>query len=336
MSKMKKFNWKNKRILVTGAGGFIGSHLVEHLVKLGAKVKAMVHYNSLGTWGWLDNSAVKKDINIFSGDITDRDSVHKAVKNCDIIFHLAALIGIPYSYKAIFSYLQINIMGTFNIIQAAKELGVERIIHTSTSEVYGTAQYVPIDEGHPLQAQSPYSATKIGADKLVESFYRSFNLPVVIVRPFNVYGPRQSARAIIPTIITQALSGKKVYLGAVKPKRDFTFVNDTIKGFIAAAETKKNVLGEVINIASGEEITIEDLASLIIRLTGRRVQIMIVPERIRPKESEVNRLLADTAKARKILNWKPKVSLETGLKSTIDWFKKSNNLSMYKNDRYNV
>lgn len=334
---MEKFNWKSKRVLVTGAGGFIGSHLAEYLVRLGAKVQAMVHYNSLGTWGWLDSSDVKNEINIFSGDITDRDTVRRAVKNCDMIFHLAALIGIPYSYEAVFSYVRTNILGTLNVIETARELGIGRIIHTSTSEVYGTALYVPIDENHPLQAQSPYSATKIGADKLVESFYRSFNLPVVIVRPFNVYGPRQSSRAIIPTIITQVLTGSKVCIGAIEPRRDFTFVKDTIAGFIAAAETnKKNVVGQVFNIATGREISIKDLIYLIIKLSGNKVRITISSERIRPKTSEVNRLLADLVKTETILNWRPKVSLEDGLARTIDWFKESKNVRLYKNNHYYI
>lgn len=332
---MEKFNWKNKRVLVTGAGGFIGSHLSEHLVKLGANVRAMVHYNSLGMWGWLDNSAVKNDMNIFAGDITDRDSVWKVAKNCDIIFHLAALIGIPYSYEATTSYVQTNIMGTLNVMQVAKELGTERIIHTSTSEIYGTAKYLPIDEKHPLQAQSPYSATKIGADKLAESFYQSFNLPVTIVRPFNTYGPRQSARAVIPAIIIQLLKGKKeIKLGSLNTQRDFNYVSDTCSGFLKIAESKKTI-GEEINIASGKDVSIGELAEkLSYLICNKKVKIICEKSRVRPKESEVMKLLGSSKKIQSLTDWKPQYNLERGLIKTIKWLKE--NIHLYKPDIYNV
>lgn len=333
---MARFSWKNKKVFVTGAGGFIGSHLCERLLELGAEVRAFVHYNSLGRWGWLDNSCKSNEMDIILGDITDRDNVYKAMKGREYIFHLAALIGIPYSYHAPASYVQTNIAGTLNLLQAAKDMKVKRFIHTSTSETYGTAQYTPIDEKHPLQGQSPYSATKIGADKIAESFYRSFNLPVVTVRPFNTYGPRQSARAIIPTVITQALTKKVVQIGSVTPKRDLTFIEDTVSGFICAAMAEKSVLGEVFNIGSGREFSIGDLAKLIIKLIGKRVRIVSKPERVRPQRSEVMLLVADNRKAHKFLNWKPQFNLEKGLSRTIEWFRKKENLKLYKNDRYIV
>ncbi|MBM3252528.1 MAG: NAD-dependent epimerase/dehydratase family protein [Candidatus Omnitrophica bacterium] len=331
---MEKFNWKNKKVLVTGADGFIGSHLSEQLVKLGAKVRAMVYYNAFGRWGWLDSSDLYKEMDIFLGDITDRDSAYQAVSGQEIIFHLAALIGIPYSYHAPASYVQTNIMGTLNLLQAAKEMGVKRFIQTSTSETYGTAQYTPIDEKHPLQGQSPYAASKIGADKMVESFYLSFNLPTIIVRPFNTYGPRQSARAVIPAVITQALTKKVVDIGATSPIRDLSYVQDVVSGFIAAGETGRKAFGEVFNIGSGNEISIADLAQLIVRLIGKRVRIKSVPERFRPEKSEVTRLLADNTKARNILGWKPNFDLEKGLEQTIKWFRNPKHLNLYKIDRY--
>src|SRR3989338_1281307 len=262
--KMENFNLKAKKVLVTGAGGFIGSHLTEHLVELGAQVRALVQYNSLGSWEWLEDSYVKKDIEVLLGDIRDQDCVQRLVKERDIVFHLAALIGIPYSYEAHSSYVQTNILGTLNVLQAAVKAGIERMIHTSTSETYGSAQYLPMDEKHPLCGQSPYAASKIGADMLAESFYRSFHLPVVTLRPFNTYGPRQSARAIIPTIITQILSKSDIDMGSLTPLRDFTFVKDTVLGFVAAASSQAKVLGEVFNLGSGKQISIGELAKFII------------------------------------------------------------------------
>ena len=333
---MVTHNWAGKRVLVTGAGGFIGSHLAEHLVALGAQVRALVHYNALGRWGWLDGFDVRGDLEVLLGDITDRDSVRKAAADSEIIFHLAALIGIPYSYQAPVSYVRTNVEGTLNILQAALEAGAERVVHTSTSETYGTARYVPIDEMHPLQGQSPYAATKIGADKLAESFFCSFDLPVVTVRPFNTYGPRQSARAIIPTVITQAQSGEVVRIGATTPTRDLNFVEDTARGFIAAAEADESAHGEVFNIGSGCEIAMGDLAALIVELVGRRVRIVSAPERMRPEKSEVERLLCDNSRARDQLGWHPRVALRDGLQRTIDWFSESRCMENYRHDRYQV
>lgn len=312
--------WNGKTVLVTGAGGFIGSHLAERLVGMGAKVSALVHYNALDTHGWLNQSPVRNDMRIVSGDICDRDSVRQAMQGADVVFHLAALIAIPYSYHAPASYIRTNVEGTLNVLQAAREIGVGRLVHTSTSEVYGTAQYVPIDEAHPLQGQSPYSASKIGADKMVEAFHLSFEVPAVTVRPFNTFGPRQSARAVIPTVITQCLSGDKVTLGNLLPTRDLNFVSNTVDGFIKAAETDA-VLGHTINLGSGREISIGDLAALIARLCGHAVRIETESQRIRPEKSEVERLLADNAKARQLLGWDPKVGLEEGLQITIDWMR---------------
>lgn len=333
---MGNFNWKAKKVLVTGAGGFIGSHLSERLLDLGAKVRAMVHYNALGRWGWLDNSTKRSEMDIILGDITDKDSVDAAMRDRDIVFHLAALIGIPYSYLAPVSYVKTNIIGTLNLLQAAKEIKIERFIHTSTSETYGTAQYTPIDEKHPIQGQSPYSATKIGTDKIAESFYCSFGLPVVTIRPFNTYGPRQSARAIIPTVITQALDKEIVHIGSTSPRRDLTFVEDTVSGFIAAAESNKKTLGQVFNLGTGQAISIGNLTKLIIKLMGKKVRIVSKKERIRPKKSEVKLLVANSKKAETILGWKPEFSLEQGLLETIKWFKSKDNLKLYKNDRYVV
>lgn len=310
---------RGKRVLVTGAGGFIGSHLTERLVREGAEVRVLLHYNALGSLGWLDSSEVTKDIETIRGDIADRDSVDAAVKGSDIVFHLAALIGIPYSYTAPGHYVRTNIDGTLNVLQSARSSGVERVLHTSTSEVYGSAQYVPIDEAHPLVGQSPYAATKIGADQLALSFFRSFELPVVVVRPFNTYGPRQSVRAVIPTIITQLMAGRQVRLGTLETSRDLNFVLDTVDGFVRAA-TADSVLGETINIGSGHSVSIEQLVMIISRLMERDPEIVLENTRLRPERSEVTRLLADNAKAQSLLGWHPKYSLEEGLAETIQWF----------------
>jgi NAD dependent epimerase/dehydratase len=311
-------NWQGKRVLVTGAGGFIGSHLAERLVQLGARTRALVHYNALGSWCWLDHSPLARDMEVVAGDITDRDSVKNAVQGCEVVFHLAALIAIPYSYQAPASYVGTNVVGTLNTLQACKEVGVERMVHTSTSEVYGTARYVPIDEEHPLQGQSPYSASKIGADKMAEAFHCSFRLPVVTVRPFNTFGPRQSARAVIPTIISQCLAGQTVRLGNLHPTRDLNFVANTVDGFIKAA-VAPGAIGETMNLGSGREISVGDLASMIARLVGKPIQIVCDEQRLRPDKSEVERLLAANAKARRLLGWEPAVGLEEGLQRTINW-----------------
>lgn len=311
-------NWQGEKVLVTGAGGFIGSHLAEQLVQLGATTRAFVHYNSSGKAGWLETSPYKPQIDAVLGDITDRDCVMKAMQGCAVVFHLAALIGIPYSYHAPVSYVNTNIYGTLNILQSARELNIERVIHTSTSEVYGTAKYVPMDEKHPLQGQSPYAATKIGADKLAEAYYFSFGLPVTTVRPFNTYGPRQSARAVIPTIITQCLYGNVVCLGALSPRRDLNYVADTVNGFIAAAENK-GVEGKTINLGSGREISIGDLVQMVAHLMGKPIQVECDEERVRPVGSEVERLCASNSLANEILGWKPIFDLESGLALTIAW-----------------
>lgn len=309
---------KGKSVLVTGAGGFIGSHLTEELVRQGARVRAFVHYRGNSEWGWLDSSPVKNDIEVVAGDIADAECVFRAMQGCETVFHLAALIAIPYSYVAPYSYMRTNIEGTINVLQAARKLETGRIIHTSTSEIYGTARYVPIDEAHPMQGQSPYSASKIGADKMAESFYLSFKTPVVTVRPFNTYGPRQSARAVIPSIITQCLAGQRIKLGNVTPTRDFNFATDTARGFIAAAEAP-GIEGLTVNLGSGQEIAIRDLAALIGTLTGNQTNIEIDDARTRPAGSEVERLLASNALAREKLGWSPQVSLREGLTQTIAW-----------------
>jgi dTDP-glucose 4,6-dehydratase len=311
-------NWNSKRVLVTGAGGFIGSHLTERLVELGAEVRAFVHYNALGSWGWLDQSPVRDVIQVVAGDVTDRDSVRHAMQEREIVFHLAALIAIPYSYLAPASYVRTNVEGTLNVLQAARDAGVECVVHTSTSEVYGTAQRVPIDEAHPLQGQSPYSASKIGADKMAEAFHRSFGLPVVTVRPFNTFGPRQSARAVIPTIITQLLAGPSVRLGNTSPTRDLNFVANTVDGFVLAASMPA-AIGRTISLGSGREISIGDLAQLIARLMDKPMRIEGEDARVRPEGSEVERLLADNRLARELLGWEPHVNLEEGLQRTIAW-----------------
>lgn len=324
-------SWDRKRVLVTGAGGFIGSHLTERLVELGAATRALVHYNALGTWGWLDHSSVRNDVEIVAGDICDRDSVRQAIKDVDIVFHLAALIAIPYSYQAPASYVRTNVEGTLNMLQAAREMDLERIVHTSTSEVYGTARYAPIDEAHPLQGQSPYSATKIGADKLAEAFQKSYDLPIVTVRPFNTFGPRQSARAVIPTIITQCLVGNTVRLGSLHPTRDMNYVANTVEGFVMAA-AEPRAIGETINLGSGREISIGELAQLIVDLVGQPVTIETDQKRVRPDKSEVDRLLASNEKARTLLGWEPSISLEDGLERTIEWIQR--HLERYRPDVY--
>ena len=325
-----------KKVLVTGADGFIGSHLTESLLEKGYEVKAFTMYNSFNTWGWLDTLPKEKlkEIEIFSGDVRDPNGVREAMKGIDGIFHLAALIAIPFSYHSPDSYVDTNIKGTLNVLQTARELETERIMITSTSEVYGTAQYVPIDEKHPFQGQSPYSATKIGADRLAESFYRSFGLPISIVRPFNTYGPRQSARAVIPTIISQLLSGKEeIKLGSLTPTRDFNFVKDTAAGFIAIAESDKTI-GEEINIATQQEISIGDLANEIISQINPNARIICDEQRLRPEKSEVNRLLGSNEKIKRLTDWEPKYTFADGIGETINWMR--GNLGNYKSDIYNV
>lgn len=325
-----------KKVLVTGADGFIGSHLTESLLKKGYEVKAFTMYNSFNTWGWLDTfpKAELDQIEIFSGDVRDPNGVREALKEVDWVFHLAALIAIPFSYHSPDSYVDTNIKGTLNVLQAARELGTERIMITSTSEVYGTAQYVPIDENHPFQGQSPYSATKIGADRLAESFYRSFNLPVSIVRPFNTYGPRQSARAVIPTIISQLLAGREeIKLGSLTPTRDFNYVKDTAAGFIAIAESDQTI-GEEINIATQQEISVGELAAEIINQINPEARIICDKQRLRPEKSEVNRLLGANEKIKRLTDWKPQYTFEQGIKETIEWIR--NNLNSYKSDIYNL
>lgn len=326
-------NWNGKNVLVTGAGGFIGSHLTERLVELGARVRALVHYNSAGSWGWLDESPCKHDIDVVLGDIVDQGSVRNAMSDRDVVFHLAALIAIPYSYIAPTSYVQTNVVGTLNVLESARIHGTERVIHTSTSEVYGTALTVPISEDHPLQGQSPYSATKIGADKLAESYYRSFDVPVVTVRPFNTFGPRQSARAVIPTVISQCLTQDVVRLGSLTPTRDLNYVANTVDGFIAAAEAD-TATGRTINIGSGEEISIGDLAKMIIEQVGRPVTLECDDQRMRPGKSEVERLLADNSLADELLGWTPEIKFEEGIRRTIEWFE--TNVLRYRADVYNV
>ena len=325
-----------KTVLVTGADGFIGSHLTEMLLEKGYNVRAFTFYNSFNNWGWLDTLPEDKlsEINVFSGDIRDPNGVRKSMRGIDMVFHLAALIAIPFSYHSPDSYVDTNIKGTLNVLQAARELQTEKIMITSTSEVYGTAQYVPIDERHPFQGQSPYSATKIGADRLAESFYRSFQLPVAIVRPFNTYGPRQSARAVIPTIITQLLAGKtEIKLGTLTPTRDFNYVKDTAEGFIAIAESDRTV-GEEINIASQKEISIGDLANEIIKQINPKAKVACDEQRLRPEKSEVNRLLGSNEKIKRLTNWRARYSLAQGLEETIEWL--GRNMDSYKTDIYNV
>ncbi len=331
-----------ERILVTGADGFIGSHLVEELVRRGNEVRAFVLYNSFSSWGWLDQSSseIRQSIEVFSGDIRDPFGVRTAMQGCDVVLHLAALIGIPYSYHSPDSYVDTNIKGTLNIVQAARDLGVRLVVHTSTSEVYGTACFVPISEVHPLQGQSPYSASKIGADQIAMSFFNSFSTPVVILRPFNTYGPRQSARAVIPTIIGQLASGRrKIRLGSVHPTRDFSYVTDTVNGFMAATNSLQ-IAGEVINLGSNFEISVGETVELIAEIMGAPFEIDTDELRLRPANSEVERLWADNSKALRLLGWKPNYSgsdgFRQGLAKTIEWFKKPENLKGYKIDDYNL
>lgn len=327
--------WRNKHVLVTGAGGFIGSHLTERLSERGAKVRAFVRYNSRGDDGLLSfiSPKIYPTIDIVAGDIRDFNALKAAIEGVDYVFHLGALIAIPYSYLHPAEVVETNVIGTLNILLGAREAGVRRVIHTSTSEVYGTAQHVPIEESHPLQGQSPYSASKIGADKVAESFYCSYNLPVVTVRPFNTYGPRQSTRAVIPTIITQALSNCTVHLGNLDARRDLTYISDTVTGFLKAAETP-GVEGETFNLGAGTEIRIGDLANKIISLIGRPVKIVVDPTRLRPDKSEVQRLISDNKLAKEKLNWEPQVSLTDGLEQTLDWV--SNNLMIYRSGEYQI
>ena len=335
-------NPTHKKILVTGADGFIGSHLTETLIRQGYEVKAFVLYNSFNSWGWLDSAPldIQKEMDIFLGDIRDPYGVKTAMKGCDAVLHLAALIAIPYSYHSPDTYVDTNVKGTLNVVQAARELSVAKVIHTSTSEVYGTARFVPITEEHPLQGQSPYSASKIGADQIAMSFYHAFDLPVTILRPFNTYGPRQSARAIIPTVITQIANGqRKLKLGSISPTRDFNYVKDTVRGFIAGLE-QDGTAGEVINIGSNYEISIGDLVTLIADVMEVQVEIECEADRLRPAKSEVERLWADNAKAAEYLGWKPEYGgvdgLKRGLKETVDWFINPANLQRYKADIYNL
>ncbi len=327
--------WQNNKVFVTGAGGFIGSHLVERLVEMGSKVRCFIRYTSRNNWGCLEllPANIRSNVEVFSGDLMNPESVARAMEGMDRVFHLGCLIAIPYSYIHPREVVEINVVGTYNVLQAALKEEVEKVVHTSSSEVYGTAQYVPIDEKHLLQAQSPYAASKIGADKIAESFYLSYNLPVSVIRPFNTYGPRQSARAVIPTIITQVLAGKEIFLGSMHPTRDFTYVEDVVDGFIKVAECKEAV-GQVINVGSGKEISINELADKIIDITGSKSRVIFDATRIRPEQSEVERLCADIKKAKEMLKWHPKLSLKEGLKRTVDWF--SEHLHLYKPELYNV
>ncbi len=333
---------KGKKILITGSEGFIGSHLAEYLIKNDADVRCFVLYNSFNSWGWLDSfePELKRSLDVFTGDIRDPNGVRAAMKGVDIVLHLAALIAIPYSYHSPDTYIDTNIKGTLNIVQAARDLGVSRVVSTSTSEVYGTAQFVPITEEHPLVGQSPYSASKIGADQIALSFHRSFGTPVTVLRPFNTYGPRQSARAVIPTIISQIAAGEtEIKLGALAPTRDFTFAEDTAKGFVQITQCDA-ALGEVVNIGSNFEISIGDLVKEIARIMGKKVEVRTDNERLRPEKSEVERLLADTKKAQKLFNWNPehggREGFTKGLEKTIEWFLDPKNLAHYKHNIYNI
>ncbi|RVU43456.1 NAD-dependent 4,6-dehydratase LegB [Rubrivivax rivuli] len=335
-------NLKGKKVLVTGADGFIGSHLTEHLVRIGADVRAFVYYNSFNSWGWLDEAGedIKQSLDVFAGDIRDPHGVRTAMKDCDVVMHLAALIAIPYSYHSPDTYVDTNVKGTLNVVQAARELGTERVVHTSTSEVYGTARFVPITEAHPLQGQSPYSASKIGADQMAQSFFASFGTPVATIRPFNTYGPRQSARAVIPTVITQVASGAcAIKLGAMHPTRDFNYVQDTVRGFVAVAECDAAV-GQVLNVGSNYEITVGDTARLIAELMGREVEFTSDEQRLRPAGSEVERLWADNTLVRELTGWTPQYpgieGLRRGLQETIAWFGNPDNLRRYKAGLYNI
>jgi len=328
-------NWQEQKVLVTGAGGFIGSHLVERLVTLKAAVRAFVRYNSKGTCGHIDSLApqTKEKLEVIAGDLRDPEAVRAACKDVTIVFHLGALVAIPYSYVHPVEVVQTNVLGTLNVLCAARDCGVKQVVHTSTSEVYGTARYVPIDEKHPLCGQSPYSASKIGADQLAESFFRSFELPVAIIRPFNTYGPRQSARAVIPSVITQVISRGTVYIGATHPTRDLTYVDDTVEAFVKIAECPE-AIGKVTNVGSGKEATIRDLVNLIFSIVGKDAKVVFDPARLRPPRSEVERLLADTSRMKEITGWRPSVSLEDGLRKTIDWI--SDHFSLYRPDVYAI
>ena len=333
---------KGKKVLVTGADGFIGSHLTEYLVQQGINVRAFVYYNSFNSWGWLDDASddIKRSLDVFAGDIRDPNGVRTAMQGCDVVLHLAALIAIPYSYHSPDTYVDTNVKGTLNVVQAARDLGVERVVHTSTSEVYGTARFVPITEEHPLQGQSPYSASKIGADQIAQSFHRSFNTPVTTMRPFNTYGPRQSARAVIPTIITQIAGGaRQLKLGAVHPTRDFNFVQDTVRGFVSVAECDAAV-GRVVNVGSNFEVSIGDTARMIANLMGRDIELVSDEQRLRPAGSEVERLWADNTLVRKLTGWQPEFGelegLRRGLAETIAWFSEPVNLRRYKAGVYNI
>lgn len=335
-------NLSGKKILVTGADGFIGSHLTEALVRRGCDVRAFVYYNSFNSWGWLDQAPadIGRELDVFAGDIRDPHGVREAMRGCDVVLHLAALIAIPYSYHSPDTYVDTNVKGTLNVVQAARDLGIDKVVHTSTSEVYGTARFVPITEEHPLQGQSPYSASKIGADQIAMSFYSSFGTPVSVIRPFNTYGPRQSARAVIPTIITQIANGlRRIKLGSLHPTRDFNYVADTVAGFIAVAESERSV-GEVINVGSNYEISIGDTVKLIADVMGAEVEIETDDVRLRPENSEVERLWAENAKALDLAGWCPayagKDGLRRGLEETARWFAEPANLACYKADRYNI
>lgn len=325
--------YRNKKVLVTGAGGFIGSHLAERLVKEGAEVTALVHYNALGSLGWLKDSEYREQMSIVAGDICDPGFMQGLIEGQNIVFHLAALIAIPYSYVAPESYVRTNVIGTLNVLQAARRSGTERILHTSTSEVYGSALYVPIDEKHPLQGQSPYSASKIGADKMAESFNLSFDLPCVIVRPFNTFGPRQSARAVIPAILSQILTKGEVKLGSLTPTRDLNYVDNTVDGYMEAG-LHPAAIGQTISFGSGREISIGNLATLISKIVGSEAEITLDEQRLRPSKSEVDRLLADNTLASELIGWTPKVDLEEGLTRTIEWFR--SNTHLYQADKYNI
>jgi dTDP-glucose 4,6-dehydratase len=327
--------WKDRLVFVTGAGGFIGSYLVEELAGRGARVRAFVRYNSRGDWGYLNTLApqLRERVEVVAGDLRDADAVTQAMRGTTVVFHLGAMVSIPYSYVHPREVADTNVFGTLNVLTAARDLKLERVIHTSTSEVYGTAQYVPIDEKHPLVGQSPYSASKIGADQLAESFHRSYGLPVAVARPFNTYGPRQSARAVIPTIISQAIAGERLFIGARHPTRDLNFVTDTVRGFVRVAECPEAV-GQVINLGTGREVSVGDLVDTIVRLVGRRVEVTFDATRLRPDRSEVERLLADNSKARQLLGWAPEVSLEDGLTRTIQWI--SEHASLYRPREYAV
>lgn len=335
-------NITGKKILVTGADGFIGSHLVEYLVSRGCDVRAFVYYNSFNSWGWLDDAApeTRRSLDVFAGDVRDPNGVRAAMRGCDVVLHLAALIAIPYSYHSPDTYVDTNVKGTLNVVQAARDLGVERVVHTSTSEVYGTARFVPITEDHPLQGQSPYSASKIGADQMALSYHASFETPVSVIRPFNTYGPRQSARAVIPTIITQIAAGAtSIKLGAVHPTRDFNYVRDTVRGFVAVAECDA-ALGKVVNVASDYEISIGDTARLIAELMDREVEFVTDEQRMRPAGSEVERLWGSNARVTELTGWRPEFpgveGLRRGLSETIAWFGDPRNLGRYKADVYNI